>query len=91
MYTITNYTKQKARQLGVQVRPSKNKKKKLDVYKNGKKIASVGAVGYGDYPTFMKTRGRTYAQKRRREYKRRHHKDRFKKNTNGYYADQLLW
>ena len=57
MYTITNYTKQKARRLGVQVKLSKNKKKKLDVFKNGKKIASIGARGYGYYPTFMKTKG----------------------------------
>lgn len=91
MYTITNYTKQQARKLGVQVRVSTNKKKKLDVYKNGKKIASVGARGYGDFPTFMKTHGKTYACKRRKEYKRRHQRDRIRKNTNGYYADQLLW
>ena len=91
MYTITNYTKQKARRLGVQVKLSKNKKKKLDVFKNGKKIASIGARGYGDYPTFMKTKGAAYAKKRRMAYKQRHQKDRLRKNTNGYYADQLLW
>jgi hypothetical protein len=91
MYTITSYTKRKARQLGVQVRPSTNKKKKVDVYKNGKKIASIGARGYGDYPTFMKTHGQAFANKKRRLYKQRHQKDRRKKNTNGYFADQLLW
>ena len=91
MYTITAYTKRKARQLGVQVRPSKNKKKKLDVYKNGKKIASVGVRGYADCPTFMRTHGQTYANKKRRLYKQRHQKDRLKKNSNGYFADRLLW
>ena len=89
MYTISTYTKRQAQKLGVVVKPSKNKKKKLDVYKNGKKIASVGAIGYGDYPTFMRTRGKAYANKRRKEYKRRHTKDR--RSGNGYYADQLLW
>ena len=89
MYTITPYTYQHAAQLGVQVKPSTNKKKKIDVYKNGKKIASVGALGYGDYPTFLNTKGKTYALKRRREYKRRHQKDRYK--GNGYFADRLLW
>ena len=63
MYTITNYTKQKARRMGGQVQLSKNRKKKLDVFKNRKKIASIGARGYGDYPTFMKTKGVAYAQK----------------------------
>ena len=91
MYTITAYTKRKARQLGVQVRPSTNKKKKLDVFKNGKKIASVGARGYGDYPTFMRTHGQSFANKKRRLYKQRHHKDRLKKNSNGYFVDRLLW
>ena len=89
MYTITAYTKRQVKKLGVQVTRSKNKKKKLDVYKNGKKIASVGALGYGDYPTFMNTRGKAYADRRRREYKRRHSKDRH--TGNGYYADRLLW
>ena len=89
MYTITAYTKRQAKKLGVQVTRSKNKKKKLDVYKNGKKIASVGALGYGDYPTFMNTRGKAYADLRSREYKRLHSKDRH--TGNGYYADRLLW
>ena len=39
MYHITNYTKQKAKELNVQVKPSTNSKKKIDVYKNNKKIA----------------------------------------------------
>ena len=38
MYTITDYTKNKAKLLGVVVKPSQNKKKKIDVYsKDGKK------------------------------------------------------
>lgn len=89
MYTITSYTQHQAKKLGVRVTPSKNKKKKLDVYKNGKKIASVGDLGYGDYPTFLKSRGKIYADKRRRAYKRRHSKDRH--TGNGFYADRLLW
>ena len=31
------------------------------------------------------------ANERRKMYKIRHQKDRLKKGTNGYYADQLLW
>ena len=91
MYTITAYTKCKAQKLGIQVFPSKNRKKKLDVYKNGKKIASVGARGNADYPTFMRTPGQAFANKKQRLYKQRHQKDRFRKNSNGYFADQLLW
>jgi hypothetical protein len=42
--------------LGVEVKPSSNPKKKIDVFKDNKKIASVlGANGYGDFPTYFKT------------------------------------
>ena len=90
-YTITRYTKNKAKKLGVIVKRSTNKKKKLDVFKKGKKIATVGAMGYKDYPTYLKTEGKEKANKRRKAYKTRHEKDRHKKGSNGYYADQLLW
>lgn len=90
-YTITKYTKDKAKALGVVVKRSTNKKKKLDVFKDGKKISSVGAIGYSDYPTYLKTKGKEFADKRRAAYKKRHQKDRTKKGSNGYYADKLLW
>ena len=91
MYNITNYTKQKAQELNVKIKPSSNPKKKIDVYKGSKKIASVGAIGYKDYPTYLKADGKEYADKRRRLYKLRHSKDRKTIGTNGYYADKLLW
>jgi hypothetical protein len=90
-YIITAYTKRQAKKLGVKVKPSTNKKKKIDVFKDGKKIASVGAIGYGDFPTFKKTKGKEFADKRRTAYKKRHQKNRTKVGTNSYYADQLLW
>jgi hypothetical protein len=46
VYHITNYTYKKAKKLGVKVVPSKNKTKKIDVYKNDKKIATVGSLWY---------------------------------------------
>lgn len=91
-YSITAYTKSQAKKLGVKVVPSKTKGKKIDVLnKEGKKLASVGAIGYGDYPTFKNKKGKEFADKRRKLYKARHEKDRHKKGTNGYYADKLLW
>lgn len=91
MYKITDYTKQQAKRLGLVVKPSSVKGKKIDVYKNGVKVASVGALGYSDYPTYTKNLGKKYADERRKLYKIRHKKDRLKKGTNGWYADQLLW
>ena len=37
MYRITDYTKQKAKELNVTVKQSTNKNKKIDVYKNNEK------------------------------------------------------
>ena len=90
-YTITNYTKQQAKKLGVIVKQSSVRGKKIDVFKNGEKVASVGAIGYKDYPTYLKEKGKVYADERRRLYKIRHSKNRNVKNSDGYYADKLLW
>tara|TARA_R110000751_G_scaffold90890_7_gene178256 strand:- start:7542 stop:7820 length:279 start_codon:yes stop_codon:yes gene_type:complete len=90
-YTITSYTKSQAKKYGLVVKPSKVKGKKIDVFKNGDKVASVGAIGYSDYPTYIKSKGLQYAKKRRILYKKRHQKDRLKRNTNSWYADKLLW
>ena len=90
-YTITSYTKSKAKKNGVEVKPSKIKGKKIDGFKGGKKVASVGAIGYNDYPTYIKKKGKKFAEERRKLYKKRHQKDRLKRNSNGWYADQLLW
>jgi hypothetical protein len=86
-----NYTYRKARKIGVTVKPSTNKTKKIDVFKKNKKIASVGANGMNDFPTYIKKFGMKYAKTRRRLYRMRHEKDRHKKWTNGWLADQLLW
>jgi len=88
-YKITDYSYSQAKKLNVQIKPSTNKKKKIDVFKNDKKIASIGAIGYNDYPTFIDKKGLSYANERRRLYKKRHHKDIDK--TNGFYANKILW
>ena len=44
MYSITNYTKEQAKKLGVSVKPSTNPKKKIDVFKNDIKITSCGDI-----------------------------------------------
>ena len=90
-YNITNYTYAQAKKLGVTVKQSTNKTKKIDVFKQGKKIASVGAAGMNDYPTFMKLKGQKFAKTRRRLYKMRHEKDRHIKWSRGWLAEKLLW
>jgi hypothetical protein len=91
-YTITAYTKARAKKYGVVVKPSQNRKKKIDVSdKDGNKLATIGANGMGDYPTYVSKYGKTYADERRRLYKQRHESDRHKKGSAGYWAEKLLW
>jgi len=92
MYKILPYTYRKAQKLGVIVKPSIRSGKKIDVYnKRGEFICSIGAMGYKDYPTYLKTKGKQYADQRRKLYKLRHSTDRMVKGSPGFYADQLLW
>jgi hypothetical protein len=95
-YKILPYSFRKAKELGVVIKPSTNLLKKIDVFKNGKKIASIGALGMNDYPTYLEKEKKGYfpkgyAKERRRLYKQRHEKDRHKIGSNGWYADKILW
>tara|TARA_Y100001937_G_C7063118_1_gene304703 strand:- start:223 stop:519 length:297 start_codon:yes stop_codon:yes gene_type:complete len=96
-YKISNYTRTQARRLGVKVKPSTLKNKKIDVIYNGKKIASVGDIRYKDYSIYLKESGRTVAEARRSAYRKRHAGDSkrrpggIEKQSRGYFARQLLW
>jgi len=90
-YKISAYTREKAKKLGVQVKKSKQPKKKIDIYIDGKVVAQVGAKGYGDYPTYLREKGEDFANERRALYKKRHERYRHNVGSPSYYADQLLW
>jgi hypothetical protein len=91
MYQISSRQKKIAKFLGVEIYPSNNKNKKIDVYQNGKKIVSIGAKGYLDYSMYMDQYGKEYANERKKLYKLRHAKDKSKKGSAGYYANLILW
>lgn len=104
MYKITPHTRRQARKYGLIVRPSSNKGKKIAVFKKmkdkktgkmvEKKLADVGALGYGDYGTFIRTKGKEYADKRRKAYRSRHKSDPMMKDgkrSRAWYALNLLW
>ena len=68
-YTITAYSKRQAKRLGVTIKRSTNKKKKIDVFKKVKgkdgkmtlkKLVSIGAISYSDFPTYTKTKGKEF-------------------------------
>lgn len=87
MYVITPYTKEKAKMAGLTVQPSTRKGKKLDVFQDGKYLDSIGALGYSDYPTYLKKEGKIVADERRRLYHLRHTKDTLGEQL----AKYLLW
>ena len=90
VYKITLYSYKKAEENDLNIVPSKKKNKKIDVYKNGEYIASIGDVRYNDYPTYVKNDGMKYADERRKLYSKRHNA-----NSSKYSADNLakliLW
>ena len=90
-YIITDYTLQKAKQMKVTVQLSEVKNKKLDVFKNDVKIATIGDSRYKDFPTYVIENGIEFANQRKRLYYLRHKKDIEKLNSNGFYAAKLLW
>lgn len=92
MYKLTARQKANAISLNVVIKPSTVKGKKIDVFGlDGRKIASIGALGYMDYDLYIKSKGLAYANERRRLYKLRHKNDRSKKGSAGFYADKILW
>ena len=91
MYHISDYSKQQAKKLNVDIKPSNKKYKKIDVIKNNTIIASIGDIRYNDYPTYIKSHGKAYADQRRNLYKKRHKNDLKIKNTAGFWAKKILW
>lgn len=95
-YRIKDRQRKNAQRLGVVIRPSNDPKKKLDVYRQGFFIASIGAMGYDDFATYLQQEKKGQvppgtAEKRRELYAIRHASDRINKGTPGYYAYQILW
>ena len=90
-YQIKPKQRANAKRLGVTIKPSTNSKKKIDVYKNDKKIASIGATSFKDYATYIKDKGKEFADKRRAAYRARHKGEQLKIGSPGYYAWFILW
>ena len=92
MYKIHNYSYQQAAKLGVLIKPSNRKNKKIDVYdKNNNYICSIGDSRYLDYPSYIERDGLEMAENRRRLYRFRHKNEDKTPNTPGYYSWYILW
>lgn len=89
-YKILPQQRAAAKRLGVTIKPSSAKGKKLDVFRGDDKIASIGAKGYGDYWTYYAA-DRYKARERRRLYKIRHDGEQNAIGSPGYFAYYILW
>jgi len=89
-FEIRAHHREAARRLGVQIRPSQVRGKKLDVFKGGNKVASIGQKGYWDFASY-KALAPDIADARRMAYRKRHAEDRLRKGSAGYYAYYILW
>ncbi len=93
-YIITNELSNRAKRLGITIKSSTDKTKKLDVYDGNKLIARIGQHGAKDYHLHKKEHGEAYAQEKRRLYYQRHPYNVKKKDgvyTADYLAKALLW
>jgi hypothetical protein len=91
-YKIKKYTLDKAKELGVQVFPSDNPKYKIEVYdSDGVFLFYGGSPKYSDFPTYMGTHGKEYADERRRLYRLRHKKEIDDVGSRGWWIAELLW
>ena len=89
-YVIKAQQKTAAKKLGVTIKPSQVKGKKIAVFKAGEKVADIGALGYGDYWTYYQ-KDIYFAATKRKAYQARHKGEQNKIGSPGYYAWYILW
>ena len=67
------------------------KGKKVVAFKNGKKVADIGAKGYRDFHT-IKAKDREEAEKAKKAYRARHGCDKDpRRGTPQFYSCEILW
>ena len=82
--TVLSKARANAAKIGVTIKPSTRKNKKIDVFKDNKKVASIGDKNYEDFLTHND-------EKRRNNYLARHAKTRMVIGSPSYYAWKILW
>jgi len=89
-YKITQYSYDRAKELGVRLKQSRKANYKIDVFdKMDNYITSIGHRQYKDYPTYIKNNGIDYANYRRDLFYKRHKK--YPKGSRGWYSSKILW
>lgn len=87
-YEIKQYSFDQAKRLDLHIQPSTLKNFKIDVFKDGEYITSIGHKSFSDFPHYIESHGMEYALKRRELYWKRHRKD---DGIRGYLSKTILW
>lgn len=88
-YKIEPEQRRNAAKIGVKIKPSTRKNKKIDVFdQNDNYLTSIGDINYLDFYKYMRI-DPIEARIRQKSYLKRH-KNR-KKGSAGYYANKILW
>ena len=91
-YIITEYSFNRAKELGLKIKLSQFSTKKLDVYDaQNNYINSIGNINYNDYGSYLKIFGQIYANKRQKLYHARHQKGINIINSKQYLSANILW
>lgn len=87
-YKILPHTFQQADKLGLYIKPSMNKRYKIDIFDmNRNFLFSGGDRNYLDYAYYLKLHGKEYADERKRLYAMRHKNE----TIRGKVISALLW
>ena len=91
-YVITDYSYNQAKKLNLIIKSSKNKGKKIDVYDiDHNFLHSIGDIMYNDYPSYLSTYNKQYADESSRLYHIRNKKGIDIVNSKQYLSANLLW
>ena len=89
-YVILEDSYKMAKLLKLDIKTSKNINKKIDVYKDGLFIFSIGNIKYLDYSHYIKNHSLDYANNRRKLYYKRN-KLSHDINSRKYISAKILW
>lgn len=89
-YKITKYSYERAKELGVKIKPSIKANYKIDVFDNEDNyITSIGHRQYKDYGQYLETNGKDFADHRLSLFYKRHKN--YPKFSRGWYSSKILW
>ena len=92
MYQITKRQHAIASKLGIHIFPSDKEKYKIDIYDGeGVYHCSIGSSKYMDYFSYLREKGKEYADARKRLYDLRTKQGLLSIGSRAWFARRLLW